>query len=150
LDDADRTVAIQAIVLLRQKGSAKAEKPLLDRLERWHAQWQTRAEEVQPQIANGMVAGEPMQFELDLVRALVSATAWTADAEELKRIEELCLTPNARQEVQSAIKALDDRTIDIMMSSSDDFPFNITIGQYHTDSIDQLKARLATMPKGTH
>src|SRR5262249_42876781 len=42
LDDADRTVAIQAIVLLRQKGSAKAEKPLLDRLERWHAQWQTR------------------------------------------------------------------------------------------------------------
>ncbi|HYW74968.1 MAG TPA: hypothetical protein VE961_28335 [Pyrinomonadaceae bacterium] len=150
LDDPDRNVAIQAIELLRQKGSAKAEKPLLDRLERWHTEWQTRADEVQPQIANGMVAGEPMNFELQLARTLVSATAWTLDAEQLKHIEDLCLTPNGREAVQAAIKTVNDRTIDVSMWLSDDFHLNVTLGNYQTDSIEQLKIKLSTMPKDSH
>jgi hypothetical protein len=153
LDDPNREVAIQAVVLLRQKGSAKAEQPLMERLERWHAEWQARAEDVQPQIANGMVNGEPMHFELELVRTLVSATAWTLDEDQLKHIEELCLTPNSRQEVQAAIKATDDRTIDVSMWWSDRFYMNFTIGNYRveaSDSIEQLKTKLSTMPKGSH
>jgi hypothetical protein len=61
-----------------------------------------------------------------------------------------CLTPNGRAEVQSARKALDDRIIHIDLSSSDDFPINITLGNSHPQSIDQLKTKLSTMPKDSH
>jgi len=150
LADTNQGVAIQAIVLLRQKGSAKAEKPLLDRLGRWHAEWQARVAEVQPQIENGVVTGEPMQLELELVRALVSGMAWTLDADQLKQIEQLCLTPDGRSEVQNAIKARDDRTIHISLSLPDDFPVSITLGNSHPESIDQLKTKLSTMSKDSH
>ena len=150
LDDSNREVAVQAITLLGQRGSAAAEKPLWNRLERWHTEWQARAEEAQPQMENGIAAGEPARFEFELVGALVKGTAWTLDADQLKRIEQLCLTPTARLEVQSAVRFLDDHRIQIVLSPSDDPPLHISIGGYQASSISSLKEKLSSMPKGTH
>lgn len=150
IDDPEREVAIQAIRLLGQKGSAKAEKPLLDRLERWHAEWQTRQSEVQPQIENGIVTGEPAQFELELAHALVNAAGWTPDADKLKRIDDLCFTPQAHAAVHLATMTLDDHTIKVTMLPSDTFPDRISIGTYRPGSIEALKQKLSGMPKGSH
>jgi hypothetical protein len=150
LDDPDRPVAVQAIQFLGRRGSPAAEKPLWNSLERWHQQWQTRREEVQPQIVNGMVAGEPAQFEVELVRALINGPGWFADSDKLKRIEELCLTPGSRAEVQSALHELDNHTIHIGLGPSEDFPTFIQVGRFNAQSIGALKEKLSHMPKGTH
>jgi hypothetical protein len=81
LDDSEFVVAVQAAAFLGQYGSVAAEQVLAERLERWHAQWKGREKEIQPQIENGIVSGEPAQFERELVRALIHARAWIADPE---------------------------------------------------------------------
>jgi hypothetical protein len=150
LDDPDRAVAVQAIQFLCRRGSPAAEKPLWNLLERWHQQWQTRPEEVQPQIVNGMVAGEPAQLEVEIVRALIDAPGWFADSDKLTRIEELCLTPGSRAEVQSALHELDNHTIHISLGPSEDFPTFIQMGHFNAQRISALKEKLSHLPKGTH
>jgi hypothetical protein len=148
LNDSDRTVAIQAAALLGARGSAAAEKQLWNRLEQWHAQWQGREEQVQPRIENGLMAEEPAQFEVELVRALVHADAWVADIDKLKRIEQLCLTPVGRQEVQSAIREWSNPSINVSFDLMDDSPQSFTICQYRTESISKLKKKLTQFPRG--
>jgi hypothetical protein len=148
LNDSDRTVAIQAATLLG-RGSAAAEKQLWNRLEQWHTQWQGRDEELQPQIQNGIVAGEPAQFEVELVRAIIHADAWIADIDKLKKIEQLCLTSAGRGEVQTVLREWNNPTISVSFDSVADTPQSFSVCQYRFESVNKLKDKLGQFPKGS-
>jgi hypothetical protein len=149
LDDSEMIVAIQAAAVLGQYGSAAAEQHLMARLEQWHTQWYGRQKEVQPQIENGIMSGEPAQFETELVRALVHARAWIVDLEKLNRIRQLCLTPPGRSEVDAAIRDWSDHSIRVTFSSVDNSPQYISVGQYHSESVKTLKEKLIQFSRGT-
>jgi len=149
LDDSEMIVAIQAAAVLGQYGSAAAEQHLMDRLEQWHTQWYGRQKEVQPQIENGIMSGEPAQFETELVRALIRARAWVADLEKLNRIRQLCLTPPGRKEVDAAIRDWGDLSIRVTFSSIDDSPNYLSVAQYPLQSVRDLKEKLSQFSKGT-
>jgi hypothetical protein len=149
LDDSEIIVAVQAAGVLGQYGSAAAEKHLMDRLEQWHDQWDGRQKEVQPRIENGIMSGEPAQFETELVRALISARAWVADLEKLNRIRQLCLTPPGRSEVDKAIRNWGDLSIRVTFSSIDDSPNYLSVAQYAPQSVRDLKEKLSQFSKGT-
>jgi hypothetical protein len=148
LNDPDRNVAVQAATLLG-RGSAAAEKQLWNRLEQWHTQWQGRDEELQPRIENGMVAGEPAQFEVELVRALMNADAWIADIDKLKKIEQLCLTSAGRGEVQAVLREWNNPAISVSFDSVDDTPQSFAVCQYRFESLSKLKDKLAQFPRGS-
>jgi hypothetical protein len=148
LNDSDRTVAIQAATLLG-RGSAAAEKQLWNRLEQWHSQWQGREEELQPRIENGVVAGEPAQFEVELVRAIIHADAWIADIDKLKKIEQLCLTSAGRGEVQTVLREWNNPTISVSFDSAADTPQSFSVCQYRFESVNKLKDKLGQFPKGS-
>src|SRR6267378_810072 len=95
------------------------------------------------------MAEEPAQFEVELVRALVHADAWVADIDKLKRIEQLCLTPVGRQEVQSAMREWSNPSINVSFDLMDDSPKSFTVCQYRTESISKLKKKLTQFPRGS-
>ena len=149
LDDPEIEVAIQAATVLGQYGSPAAEQDLMDRLERWHTQWNGREKEIQPQLENGIVSGEPAQFEMELVRALVRARGWIADAEKMNRIRQLCLTPSGRNEVDAALRDSTEHSIRITFRPTDDSVDGISVGQYRPESVKNLKEKLLQFSKGT-
>lgn len=149
LDDPEFEVAIQAASVLGQYGSAAAEQNLMNRLEQWHAQWNGREKEVQPQIENGTVAGEPAELEKEIVGALVYASAWIADPEKLNRIRQLCLTPSGRSEVDRALSDWNDHSIKPTFGSIDNSLQHISVAQYTSESIKSLKRKLVQFPKRT-
>ena len=149
LDDSETAVAVQAATLLGQHGSARAEQPLMDRLERWHTQWSGNEKEIQPQIENGEVAGEPAQFERELVRALVTAQAWVADLEKLNRIRQLCLTSSGRRAVDEASRDWNEHSIRVVFGFIDNDPHEFSVGQYRPVSVKNLKDKLTQFSKGT-
>jgi hypothetical protein len=149
LDDPEIEVAVQAAAVLGQYGSAAAEQALMDRLERWHTQWNGREKEIQPQLENGIVSGEPAQFETELVRALVRARSWIADPEKMNRIRQFCLTPAGRNEVDAALRDSTEHSIRITFRSTDDSVDGISVGQYRPESVKNLKEKLLQFSKGT-
>jgi len=106
LNDDDLLVATEALRYLRQHGSAKAEKPIFDRLIRWNAKWRGRVSELTPahESANSDTPMETMgsdpnlierSFGLELVQTLVRGSEWRADEARLHQIISLALDPDA-------------------------------------------------------
>jgi len=111
LGDEDAEVVSQAASVLGQYGSADAEKALWRRLEKWHEKNESRSEEIReqfPGVPSGgasELSGEVM-IEQALRNALANGRAWLLDSEKLKRLRDLCLTENGRDEVDQMLQKL--------------------------------------------
>ncbi|HEX8097620.1 MAG TPA: hypothetical protein VF507_06270 [Pyrinomonadaceae bacterium] len=149
LNDTDLHVAVQAAGVLGQYGSANAEQYLWRRLEEWHNEWQGREREIRPRIKGGVVAGEPAQFETELVRALARSPAWLLDAEKFKKLQQLSLTEPARREAAEALSESQSYAVSITFNSIDDSASYFSVGQYRLSSPAALKEKLAQYPRGT-
>jgi len=106
LNDQDLLVATEALRYLRQYGSARAEKPIFDRLITWNAKWRGRASELSPAYGSAnsettmeTIASDPnlleRSFGLELVQTLVRGREWRADEPRLHQIISLALEPDA-------------------------------------------------------
>jgi len=106
LNDDDLLVATEALRYLRQYGSAKAEKPIFDRLISWNAKWRGRVSELTPAHASAnpdntmeTMGSDPNMIErsfgLELVQTLVRGSEWRADEARLDQIISLALNPEA-------------------------------------------------------
>ncbi len=112
LNDEDLLVATEALRYLRQYGSAKAEKPIFERLTIWNAKWRDRVSELipakEPADSGGTLEFNPNQaersFGMELVQTLVRGHEWHADEPRIRQIFSLALDPTA---IADAIAAID-------------------------------------------
>jgi len=101
LNDEDLLVATEALRYLHQYGSAKAEKPIFERLTIWNAKWHNRVSELippnAPAYSDEMLELNPNQaersFGIELVQALLRGPSWHADEARIQQIFSLALEP---------------------------------------------------------
>jgi hypothetical protein len=115
LNDEDLHAAADALRYLRRYGSAKAERPIFERLTSWNAKWRGRVSEVipanEPASSDAMLEFNPNQaersFGMELVQALVRGHEWHADEIHIREIYSLALDPTASADALAAIKELE-------------------------------------------
>ena len=152
LDDDDPEVVASAAQVLKDYGSADAEKALWRRFEKWHDAMESRSEELRNQSAGvpaygaSDLSGQAM-IEQELRTALVQGKAWVADPEMLKRVRDLCLTDGGRKELDGFIRTWNQQIT--VFLNPDGEPVSISVAHYSPSSIDQLKHRLIRFPSGT-
>ena len=93
LDAANLQLVAHAAEVLGEYGGAGSEKALWRRLERWHAEMQSRVKAV----------SEQENLERALTNALSNGRAWRSDREKLKRLRDLCLTRSVCDELDQKI-----------------------------------------------
>ena len=145
LDNADSEVVSQAASVLAEYGSADAEKALWRRLEKWNEEaTQTRTAEAGEQ----KLSADQEKIEKALRQALTSGQAWLSEPEKLKRVRDLCLTENSRDEVDRMITGWDPQ-IYVAFNSYGDEPSTIGVTNHELKSLNALKKKLLQFPKGT-
>ncbi len=153
LEESDPEMVVQAASVLSKYGSARVEKILWERFERWISEVRDRAGEfmnLYPGIPTQRAPGvsSEVMIEQALLEALSKGQAWLADREKLERLRALCLTQNGLDELNSTIRGL-NLAISIGITPFNDKPYMIGVAQYNLDSIDALKKKLLQFPAGT-
>jgi len=115
LNDEDLHVATEALRYLRRYGSAKAERPIFERLTSWNAQWRDRVSELIPvrerAASDATLEFDPNQaersFGMELAQALLRGHEWHADLVNIRQIFSLALDPSASVDALAAIRELE-------------------------------------------
>src|SRR5208337_2928086 len=144
IQDPNPNVAANAVNMLGDKGSPATEQLLWDRLEKWHATWAGRAEELRNDERND---GET-SLEAALVQALGTGQAWFAGRDKLARLSNLCLSPIGCEWVQAMVAQLSDPPV-IKLIVQPRGMQSASVNQYGLDSLDSLRQKLSQFPKGT-
>ena len=137
LDDADSDVVSSAAEVLKNYGSADAEKALWQRLEKWHAALPSGSRELDKLDSIGKA----------LRNALSGGQAWLSDPEKLKRLRDFCITEEGCKEIDETIRTW-SFDIDVGFNLAYE-PSSIGVAHYELPSIDSLKQKLLQFPKGT-
>ena len=153
LEENDPEMVANAAGILGQFGSAEAEEKLWGRLERWHEQAESRAEDLRKQNPGIPALGAPiLSGEVTIEQALRTAIcygqAWLADPEKLKRLRSLCLSDSCRTDVDSITRSW-NHNIGIGLSSNQNTHYLLSVAQYQPTSIETLKQKLLQFPQGT-
>ncbi len=147
LGDSDPQWAAGAVTILSRYGSVEAEQPLWDRLEKWHTRWAGHASELPNGSGSALQNGLETALELALIEALGLGQSWFAGADHLGRLARLCVSTGGCRRVQEiASEAAATPNISVYGSEQS---YHASVAQYHVDSIDRLKRKLAQFPEGT-
>jgi hypothetical protein len=149
LDDSSTEVMAQAATVLKEYGSASAEQPLWDALERWHERYAGQEEKLRADMKRSGDTAWPAARESALVQALGAGRGWRTDAAKVKRIERLCITKDGRQEAADILRLLNDTVVSITLNYMDDSIEIAYVAQYKLSSFSALKDKLAQFPRGT-
>jgi len=153
LEESDPEMVSQAASVLGQYGSADAEEKLWQRLQKWHEEMQSRAEDLSkqnpgvPAFGSSALSAQAM-IEQALRNALSHGQAWLSDLQKLKRLRALCLTDGGRNEVDNMIRGWNQQ-IYVGLSPFGDQPYSISVAHYQLDSLESLKQKLLQFPPGT-
>lgn len=148
LNDSNMVVSIQAAAVLSLHGTADDESLLWNRLQQWRVEWQGRDPELQRKTGVDGLSIQPAQFELELVRAIPRGRGWFMDSDRFKRLQHLCLTEAALQELSSIMRESERREIGVSPS----YPIGhhyFRVAQYEFQSLDDFKEKLGQFPRGT-
>jgi len=143
LEDENSEVVSQAASVLSEYGSADAEKALWKRFEKWHEAMQSRSKPEEK------FSVDEERIEKALSEALSSGQAWLSDPEKLKRVRDLCLSDNARQEVEGVITNWDPQVYVNTTPFFDDETPRFGVANREIKSLNQLKDKLLQFPGGT-
>jgi len=147
LDDPDLEVATEAAKLLGQRGSPAAEAPLWDRLERWHAHWETRRTQV-----DLFENHAERSLACALVEAIARSPAWLVERPQIERLRGLSVGQQMDDRVQSLLRLpARDAAGRITLGASLDVDGNqeLIVGQYTLSTLDAARSKLAQFPSGT-
>ena len=153
LEENDPEMVANAAGVLGQFGTAEAEEKLWRRLERWHEQAESRAEDLRkqnpgiPAMGASVLSGE-ITIEQALRTALSYGQGWLADPEKLKRLRPLCLSDSCLTDVDNITRSW-NHDIGIGLSSNQHSHYLISVAQYQLNSIEALKQKLLQFPQGT-
>ena len=131
VDDDNSEVVSQAARVLKDYGSADAEKALWQRLEKLNEATSSNA-----------------SIEQSLVSALTRSQAWLAGPEKLRRLHDLCRTDDNRHEVEELLRSWNS-DIYLTLYAADGEPASIGVAHYQINSVDALKKKLIQFPSGT-
>lgn len=147
LDDPDPEVVMNAADYLGAHGSAAAEQALWVRYEQWSQEWNGRDSELRfvPGAGNSNVWSANLGESL--ARALATGVGWLADPLELRRIQDMAVGANIRQQISQDLQSWSQRPLSINYIPS--VPANFLIAQYNLRSLEALKTKLAEFPRGT-
>ncbi len=148
LDDPNAEVIAQAATVLGQHGSASAEQFLWDAMERWHERYNGREAQLRRDMKKNDALVDPSMVEIYLLRALGAASAWLTDEQDLKKLSQLCVTDQGRQQAASMVNQWDTAIV-ITFSREEDAVESASIAQYQLPSLSALKDKLAQFPRGT-
>ena len=147
LRDPDPGWAAGAATILGRHGSAEAQPPLWDCLEKWHTRWAGHANDLPNGSGIALKNGMETALELALIDALGSGQSWFAGTDDLERLARLCLSSGGCQRVQEiARQATGPSNINVYGSKQN---YHASVAQYRVDSIDSLKQKLGQFPEGT-
>ncbi len=128
--------------LLGRYGSPAAQKPLWEAFEFFQSWWKGREKQLQePQGAEGQ------QLERSLRAALALADGWLMQSDDFTRLLDLCVSPSCKVEAaQWRELAVTPPPVRIGGWQGQ---FAVSIGQYQTNSMEQLRQKLKQYPAGT-
>lgn len=148
LDDPDPKVVFSAASMLGQHGSAGAEKPLWQRLEKWLQEWKGRAEELPKNFDSSHPNFWPKQIGQALRQSLSHSPAWLIDREKLERLRQSCLDKDELQQFNYRAGSLSGE-ISISFQPGYDGWGNALVAHYLCNSLSALKMKLSQFPKKT-
>ncbi|MFH1743907.1 MAG: hypothetical protein ABIH23_33295 [bacterium] len=144
----DPETASRAASILKEYGSADAEKCIWQRYEQWHAKWKGREEELNRRTGRDDPNRMHIHLEEGLFRALTGARSWIFDLEELKRIQELCITAIPQKLARLEIEVWSGK-IPIRIVLYNDEVQSLEVGWYECSTLSLLREKLNQFPKGT-
>jgi hypothetical protein len=153
LGDANGWVVADAARMLWRHGSARAEAPLWQALERWHSRWKDQVAKLEQdrQSPDGMPWEEAVEW--DLTTAIMKGTAWLMSESSARRLTSLCLTRTYKEWVEQIFQYPESNPI-ITVSPSD-LPRGEPTFVVHENGIvwlpsrEALHRRLSLHPKDT-
>jgi hypothetical protein len=148
LDDPDPEVVIQAASTLGQYGSADAEKPLWQRLEKWLQEWKGRAEELPKNFDSSHPNFWHKQVGPALRHALSQSPAWLIDREKLERLRQSCLDKDELQQFNFQAGELSGEISITFQPGYDGWGY-AQVAHYNCNSLSALKMKLGQFPKNT-
>ncbi len=144
LDSGEAKLEISAVEVLGRHGSAAAEAPLWQRLDRWQRKWRSRPDELVYDRATGRYRNEQaVEMERALVAALSKGAGWVADRSAFER---LTVSDQTKQEIRRMTRRMgDEPKLTVWNLARSHF----AVDQYDARSIAALRTRLALFPEGT-
>jgi hypothetical protein len=149
LDDPEVGARSDAVNVLGQYGSSRAEALLLDHFRQWSQTWAAREAELNPAFSDRGVEREGVESGYMLARALATGSAWLSDTARLDVLA--ALARGAR--VRNLLEGYRQRwTRTPFVISIDHFPtgtISARVVQYEVRSLEALEQKLAQFPAGT-
>ena len=149
LDDPDPELVQDAVLSLGFWGSADAESALWSRLQRFHQEWEGRADHLRKTPDYQSPGSRGAGLEEGLVYAIGRGTNWICPPDKLARLEDLVWTNNQHQQIESWIKAWKEGPALIGTSWFPEDRPTFSVLQYGALNEDQLAAKLTQFPRGT-
>lgn len=146
LDDTDPEIVANAASYLMDYGSSSAEDALWSRLTNWSDRWKGREDELYAAAhrPNGQnEVGEGM----NLMQALAAGHGWLCDEPKLRRLIDLSIGPQQRQQAEQYLRTWRNRPWSIQFIPIDKGQFQIV--QYHERSLKDAEEKLIQFPRGS-
>ncbi len=131
-----------AAEVLGKYGSVAAKEPLWKTMEYFRSWWKGREEQLKEPLGR-----EGMQLEQALRIALAQADDWVLQEDDLNRLLGLCSSERCKEEVAGWLQRAKAPIHVGAMPGSDGL--SVSVAQYHTDSDEQLRRRVAQYPPET-
>ncbi len=148
LNDPAPRVRTSSIRLLGRFGSPVMEAVLSERYSTWIEDWTGRELEVTPAFAEGGAQRDAINEGANLLHALITATSWLTDRDELLTLRSLTRVPRLRQELEFALNAWSELTITVNTRPGST-SIDGGVAQYEFDSLQTLEKKLSQFPAGT-
>jgi hypothetical protein len=146
LNDADPEVVTSAARVLSAHGTARVEKFLWQRLERWSERWRGRASELETHPITGIARNTESGWAWGLFVAISSARSWVLDESRRRRLSSLCIESGCREawsQVRSGPLLIE------VYSGGGMYPAHFKVNGYKAPTLDGLKKKLLQYPAGS-
>ncbi|APR88138.1 hypothetical protein A7982_13487 [Minicystis rosea] len=141
-------VAAQALKL---HGSAAAEAPLWKRLERWHAQWSGKQEQLVHRWTEPRDEKRSAEVHLEgkLWWAIADGRGWLADRAKLERLGGLLVSRYEKEQLGHRLHAWTSNRLTLAVAASESGDVKYDLAHYSGLSQRDVEKKLQQLPRGT-
>jgi len=148
LDDPDPDVVQDAVIALTHWGTAEAEPALWKRMERFHADWSGKEDELRMTPDYKSAGARGAALEQGLVNAIAQGAGWICPPEKLKQLGKLALTRQQRMQIENWAKLWGQKTVLITPTYFPENAPTFSVLQYNQLSKSQMKEKIGQLPRG--
>jgi hypothetical protein len=141
LSDSDSSVALEALNVLSEYGSAGCKAAILRAFGEWHQQWEGRAKDLD------RPANRSWKIDVDYFRAVAFAQAWLSTKQDFEALRDLCLTQSCNETANSALIELSQKFV--MIAVIQPVGDEITERFMPGGTMERLEQKMAEYPRGT-